>query len=117
MLYSNYVIIYYQLPSGRCPVKNYLDQFKENESAEIRYSINLVAKYHGVPPPPYSKHIKNKIWELRVKFNKNQHRILYFITKTQGVVLLTAFQKKTTKTPQSEIIKATKYYFDYLSNI
>ena len=66
--------------------------------------------------PPYAKHIYQKIWELRIKYMNRQHRILYFIAPRRKIVLLSAFIKKTQKTPRSEIKKTYNYYIDYLSS-
>ena len=115
MLYSEYQVIYYVRSSGRCPVKEYLSLFHPEETIEIRKTIHLLSKKEGRLLAPHAKHIFQKIWELRVQYMNHRHRILYFIAPNRKIVLLTAFLKKTTKTPRSEIKKAYKYYLDYLS--
>jgi len=116
MLYLNYEVVYYLLPSGRIPVKEYLCDFNTDERAEIKRSFDFLSLKEGRLPAPYSKHVSKKIWELRIKYLNHRHRILYFIGSRRKIVLLSAFLKKTSKTPRTEIARANKYYLNYLSN-
>ena len=56
------------------------------------------------------------IYEIRVSSGNNIFRIFCFFDEGQLVILLNGFQKKTQKTPKSEIERAeklkTKYYED-----
>lgn len=115
MLYSNYTAIYYKRSSGREPVKDYMHLFREEERVEIFNSIVVLVEKEGRLLAPHSKHIFKKIWELRIQFLNHHHRILYFIGPNRKIVLLSAFLKKSNKTPQSEIKKAYQYYLNYLS--
>ncbi len=54
------------------------------------------------------------IWELRVKQASNNYRIFYFTMKSNLIILLNAFQKKTSKTPSNELNKAIDYMNDCL---
>jgi len=115
MLYSNYQVLYYVRASGRSPVKEYLAIFPIEEVVEIEESIILLCKNEGRLLAPHSKHIYKKIWELRIQCMNHRHRILYFIAPARKIILLSAFLKKSKKTPRSEIIKAYGYYLKYLS--
>jgi phage-related protein len=116
MLYSDYKAFYYKRASGREPVKDYIHFFNEDERSEILQSIILLVGREGRLLPPHTKHIVKKIWELRIQYMNHQHRIFYFISSDRKIILLTAFLKKSMKTPQSEIKKAYNYYHDYLSH-
>ena len=117
MLYFDYEVVYYMRASGRVPVKDYVRDFDRDEREEIHASIKFLLKHEGKLLPPCVKHIYQKIWGLRIKYLHHHHRILYFIAPHRKIVLLSAFLKKTKKTPRSEIKKAYKYYFDYLSSL
>ena len=56
------------------------------------------------------------LYEIRVSSGNNIFRIFCFFDEGQLVILLNGFQKKTQKTPKSEIERAaklkTKYYED-----
>lgn len=115
MLYFEYKVYFYVLPSGRWPVLDYLRELQKEERWEIDRHLEHLRKREGKLLPPQAKHILGKIWELRIKINERQHRIFYFIAPLRKIVLLSAFIKKTKKTPRKEIIKAQKYYFDYMN--
>ena len=115
MLYLKYQLVYYKRSSGREPVKDYLYELKEDERIEIRQLFRLLLEKEGRLVPPQAKHIFKKIWELRIQYLNRYHRIFYFIGPNRKIVLLSAFQKKSKKTPRSEIQKAHNYYIDYLN--
>jgi len=52
---------------------------------------------------PHVKHLEGKLWEMRLTGRDGIARALYVTTIGQRVVVLRAFQKKTQKTPRSEI--------------
>lgn len=66
-------------------------------------------------PTTYLKKIENSggLYEVRVQLSNNIFRIFCFFDGDKFVVLLTGFQKKTQKTPQSEIEKAKKLMLQY----
>ena len=63
---------------------------------------------------PYSKHLEDGIFELRVKFSSDITRTLYFFAKGKRIILTNGFVKKTQKTPKKEIDLAKKRKVDYL---
>ena len=52
---------------------------------------------------PHVKHIRDAIWEIRLKGKAGSARALYVTAKAQRVVVVRVFVKKTEKTPNSEI--------------
>ena len=66
---------------------------------------------------PYSKHLEDGIFELRVKFSSDITRTLYFFAKGKRIILTNGFVKKTQKTPKKEIDLAKKRRVDYLERI
>ena len=57
---------------------------------------------------PYIKHIEGKIWEMRLKGRDGIARSLYVTATGRRVVVLRTFEKKTEKTPRTEIELALK---------
>ena len=49
------------------------------------------------------RHVREQIWEIRLKGKAGIARALYVTAKEQRVVILRAFIKKTEKTPTAEI--------------
>lgn len=62
---------------------------------------------------PYSKALKDGIFELRAKVGSDISRVLYFFYYEGRIILTHGFIKKTQKTPQSEIEKAKQYRKDF----
>ncbi|EID34138.1 putative addiction module killer protein [Prevotella sp. oral taxon 306 str. F0472] len=64
----------------------------------------------------FIKAIKDGLFELRIEYEGNIYRVFFIFDEGQVVVLFNGFQKKTQKTPKSEIDKALKimeaYYAD-----
>jgi len=66
-------------------------------------------------PELYLKHIENSngLYEIRVRSGGNIFRIFCFFDSGKLVIITNAFQKKTQKTPKSEIKKAVKIMEKY----
>jgi phage-related protein len=52
---------------------------------------------------PHVKHIKGRLWEMRLKGRSGIARALYGTATGRRVVIVRVFVKKTAKTPQREI--------------
>jgi phage-related protein len=63
---------------------------------------------------PHVRHIKGKIYEIRVEQDTNTYRLLYFVYTGRRFVMLHGFQKKTAKTPPGEIEIAEKRMLDFV---
>ncbi len=114
---SGYKIKYYKdFDTNKVPVRVYIKALNKNERAKIFKYIEYLRQNNGYLNEPYSRHIQGKIRELRVDFAKNRHRIFYFTFVGKNIVLLHAFLKKTTKTPEGEIKKAENNYKQILIN-
>ncbi|MFA5715074.1 MAG: type II toxin-antitoxin system RelE/ParE family toxin [Candidatus Paceibacterota bacterium] len=113
---KEYKIYYYIDKKGNEPVKEYITNQSVKERVKIFSFIDFLRINNGYLDEPYSKHIKHKIRELRIDFSKNKHRIMYFTFTGEKIILLSAFTKRTEKTPQSEIDKAVNNYNNFLIN-
>lgn len=76
--------------------------------------MNLIRVSRQVPEK-YFKHLEETkgLYEVRIEVGNNIYRIFSFFDKGNLVVLGNAFQKKTQKTPKSEIEKALKIMEEY----
>ena len=90
-------------------LENYYLKNKK-ERVKIFAYIELLKDRKGYLNEPYAKHITGKIRELRVDFSRSRHRIFYFTAVGKRIILLHAFLKKTSKTPNEEIGKALRNY-------
>jgi len=76
---------------------------KDMQAKLTRY-INIIIE-HGFEKLPHeaTKHLEDKLWELRLKGKDGISRVIYINATNQIVVLLRAFVKKTQKTPIKEL--------------
>ena len=61
----------------------------------------------------FVKYLRDGIFELRVEYGGNAYRIFFILDDGNIVVLFNGFMKKTQKTPQQELEKATKLKEEY----
>jgi phage-related protein len=106
-------IILYEKADGTKPVKEFLDKLPEKHHAKALRDIDVLEKYGTALTEPHVKHIKGKLWELRIKSASDISRVFYFVHIGKNIVLLHGFVKKTQKTPNKEIETANNYLADY----
>lgn len=107
-------ILFYEDSHGKSPVYNFIKDLdaqspkKSSKNAKIQleqitYQLDVLSKSVTWRELSYVKHIKGKLWELRL----GKNRILFFMSKNKKFVLLHNFRKKTQKTPKREIVDWT----------
>jgi len=78
--------------------------------------IEIIETYQRVPTQYLKMLVGAKgLYEARIKLGSNIWRVFCFFDKGRLVILLNGFQKKTQKTPKSEIKKALKLMENYFS--
>ena len=101
--------------------KEYFDDFFEKQPQKVRDKIikvlDIIEQIDRIPTT-YLKYIEgtNGLFEVRVQLGNNIFRIFCFFDGNKLVVLLSGFQKKTQKTPESEIEKAVKLKNEYYAS-
>jgi phage-related protein len=91
----------------------YLRQRKKVQD-KIIWTLRLIETQHKVPED-YLKHLvgTDGLYEIRVQQGSDIFRIFCFFDEGKLVVLTNGFQKKTQKTPKTEIEKALKIKQEY----
>lgn len=98
--------------------KNYFPDFyikqKQKVKDKIIWTFKLIETIQQVPEE-YLKHMEGTdgLYEIRVQVGSNIFRIFCFFDEGKLIVLANGFQKKTQKTPRSEIVKANKIKREY----
>lgn len=103
--------------------KNYYLDFFGNLKPEVQkkfnWTLKLIATIDRVPVK-FFKHLEDTgLYEIRVEVGTDIYRVFSFFDKGQLIILVNGFQKKTKKTPKSEIElaeKLKKQYFDEKSD-
>ncbi|MEN9523641.1 MAG: hypothetical protein RL065_2018 [Bacteroidota bacterium] len=98
--------------------KNYFLDFFEEQTEKVKEKIDHVLFVITVAeriPQKFFKHMEgtNGLYEIRVEFQGNIYRIFCCFDEGKVVVLFNGFQKKSQKTPTTEIEKATKIMNEY----
>ena len=100
--------------------RDYFWDFYKKQSVKVKNKINWtigLLQYLEIIPDKYLKHIEETdLYEIRVTFGNNIFRIFCFFDKDRLVIILNGFQKKTQKTPKTEIDRALRLKQDYYEN-
>lgn len=93
----------------------FMKTLSAKEQRKVDYVVSMLASQNRLPTK-FIKHIDDELYELRVMWENNIYRVFFIFDEGNVVVLFSGFQKKTQKTPQSEIDKAIRikeaYYAD-----
>lgn len=93
--------------------KDFYDSIKDDGTRrKVLWSLDLLKTTDRIPTK-FVKHLQDGLYELRVEWQNNIFRVFFCFDKGNVVVLFQGFQKKTQKTPQSEIVKALKLKREY----
>jgi phage-related protein len=101
----------YRTPSGRRPVREFLDELFDVDRAAVLAGMEDVRR-RGLRA---ARHLGGDIWEVRVDGNRVVYRLLFAQEGGRGQVLLAleGFNKKTRKTPQPIIELANRRLADW----
>ncbi len=105
---------FYKLENGKSPAKDFILSLDVKMKAKTFRAISLLKEFGNQLREPFSKPLRDGIFELRVKLGSDILRILYFFSKGRLIILTNGFVKKTQKTPEEEINLALVYRADYL---
>jgi len=100
--------------NGKELMAEFMNNLPISTRAKIVRLIDLLAEQGVLLKEPYTRQIRGKIRELRIKDHLGHVRILYFTITGKRFVLLHGFLKKTDKTPEREIETAEKRMKDFI---
>jgi phage-related protein/DNA-binding XRE family transcriptional regulator len=94
---------------------NFFNAQKEEVRKKLNWTLQLISIQERIPEK-FFKHItgSDALFEIRVEVGSDIFRVFSFFDKGNLVVLVNGFQKKTQKTPKSEIKMAEKLKKEYL---
>lgn len=98
--------------------KHYFEEFLLNQPTKVQdkiYKILEIIEFQQVIPIKYLKHIKGTdgLYETRYSLGSNIWRVFCFFDEGRLVILLNGFQKKSQKTPKTEITFALRLMTEY----
>jgi len=83
--------IFYDLPDGREPAKEFIDSLDIKMRAKMVRAIALLQKNGTSLREPYSKPLEDGIFEVRAKVGTDISRVLYFFFVGHKIVLTNGF--------------------------
>ena len=98
--------------------KTYFSDFYDRQRLKVRdkiiWTIWIIEHLQQVPED-YLKHLEDTdgLYEMRIQQGSDIFRIFCFFDEGQLVVLANGYQKKTQRTPKSEIEKALRIKKEY----
>ena len=95
-------IVFYEKEDGTAPVQEFLGQLPTKHHAKALRDIDVLEKYGTALTEPQVKHIKGKLWELRIKSAGDISRIFYFVPVGKRIVLLHGFIKRREAPPNGK---------------
>ena len=98
-----WTVEYYMDSRGREPVADFIDSLPVEVQAKILRLIDLLADYGVLLKEPYTRQIRGKLRELRIKAKSGEIRVFYFAFAEKRMVLLHSFVKKARRTPIRDI--------------
>ena len=87
--------------------ERFIEMLLPKELVKLNYIISLLETSDRMPTK-FIKYVRDGLYELRIEYESNVYRVFFIFDKDCIVVLFNGYQKKTQKTPESEIKKALK---------
>ena len=99
--------------------KNYYKDFMQSltigERRKVHYVLDLLASQERISTK-FVKRLRDGLYELRAEYESNIYRVFFIFDDDRIVILFNEFQKKTQKTPESEIKKAIQLKNEYYAS-
>jgi phage-related protein len=111
----DWTVEYYRDERGKEPVADFIVSLPYETRAKVFRLIDLLGEYGVLLKEPYTRQVRDKIRELRIKDNKGAIRVLYLTYTGKRFILLHGFFKKTEKTPEKEIKIAENRMKDFIN--
>ena len=92
--------------------KDFIDTLSDAEARKVFYVIDMLKTQERVNAK-FVKYLRDEIFELRADYFGNIFRVFFIFDDGNVVILFNGFQKKSQKTPQSEINKAIQLKKEY----
>ena len=110
----NFTVEFYETTTGRCPVREFLDELKETDPGDFTAVVAGLAKlrnrqYHR---QPLSKSLGEGLFELR-HVGKLNTRVLWFFAKGRRIITVHGVRNKAKAIPQPDLDVARERMRDW----
>ena len=109
-----FIVNYYKDVKGNVPIKRFIESLDYKLKPKAFGCIELLEQYGNRLGMPFSRYLRDDIYELRISQGNNSIRLLYFYYAGGIIILTHGFIKKAQKTPKREIEKAKAMRKDWV---
>jgi phage-related protein len=113
-LKQKFNVVFFETANGQVPAEDFLLSLNTMASAKMYRLLRLLEDNGNALREPYSKLLRDGIFELRAKDTSGAIRILYFFYVERTIVVTNGFIKKAKKTPVGEIERAIAFRNEFL---
>jgi phage-related protein len=106
---DDWSVEFYALDNGTSPLYEWFIVQSSRTQAKFLRTFKLLEEFGIDVGMPHVKPLANKLYEIRVKVDGNNFRIIYFAYTGRKFIMLHGFHKKTPKTPERDMEIAEKY--------
>ena len=110
----SWTVEFYKSDKGSEPVKDFFNSLPVSARAKVVRIMDMLVDHSVLLKEPYTRQVRGKIRELRIKDNQGAIRVLYFTYTGKRFILLHGFIKKTEKTPVRDIEIAEQRMNEYI---
>jgi phage-related protein len=111
---DDWSIEFYALENDESPLADWYTAQSTKVQAKFLRTFELLEDLGIEIGMPHVKPLGDKLYEVRVRVDRNNFRVIYFAYTDRRFILLHGFQKKSQKTPTKELETAQKYMKDFL---
>ena len=114
----DFSVEFYETSTGRCPVREFLDELKASDPGDFAAVLAGLAKlrhrnYHG---EPLSKSLGDGLFELR-HVGKLNTRVLWFFMKGRRIIAVHAIRNKGQAVPAHDLRTARERMTDWQKRV
>lgn len=91
---------------------DFIQFLRDEEAKKIFYVLDMLKTQERVSSK-FVKYLRDGLYEIRTKYGSNIFRVFFIFDEGNIVVLFNGFQKKTQKTPETEIDRDLKLKDEY----
>ena len=103
---GSYEVVFYRDKRGRSEVKDFISNMSPSLKRKTLQELCLLEEKGPLVREPFSKSLRDGLFELRINLGGDSIRLLYFFCKDRRILVTSGFAKKSQKTPKREIDKA-----------